>query len=272
MGRPWPRWSGWSRSSAGRAVTGRVRGGAERRAVLQHAPTVDGVTLASLHSAKGLEWDAVFLAGLVEGCCPRRTRRRRTRWRRSAGCCMSASPGPGRCWSCRTPSPRPGGRARRPSRFLPVEEAAAGYRSRDPDGTRRRVIATPCRGDSRCGPDRRGRASSAGVPRARPLWMKSCSPGSSSGGCKPLRRKVPAYVVFTDATHRRGRAPSDRGAAVGRHRRNRAAQTGLYGEAARPGGRRLPGGGRARTRFGNVFRQCVAPARVADIACVHQQE
>src|SRR5258706_3111906 len=32
-----------------------------RRAALQHAPTVEGVTLASLHSAKGLEWDAVFL-------------------------------------------------------------------------------------------------------------------------------------------------------------------------------------------------------------------
>src|SRR4051794_25012461 len=32
-----------------------------RRAEQQHAPTVEGVTLASLHSAKGLEWDAVFL-------------------------------------------------------------------------------------------------------------------------------------------------------------------------------------------------------------------
>ena len=41
-----------------------------RRAALQHAPTVDGVTLASLHSAKGLEWDAVFLVGLVEGVLP----------------------------------------------------------------------------------------------------------------------------------------------------------------------------------------------------------
>src|SRR5262249_48648440 len=41
-----------------------------RRAALQHAPTVDGVTLTSLHSAKGLEWDAVFLVGLVEGVLP----------------------------------------------------------------------------------------------------------------------------------------------------------------------------------------------------------
>ena len=35
-----------------------------------HAPTVQGITLASLHSAKGLEWDAVFLVGLSEGLMP----------------------------------------------------------------------------------------------------------------------------------------------------------------------------------------------------------
>jgi DNA helicase-2/ATP-dependent DNA helicase PcrA len=40
------------------------------RAESAHAPTVEGVTLASLHSAKGLEWDAVFLVGLTEGMVP----------------------------------------------------------------------------------------------------------------------------------------------------------------------------------------------------------
>jgi DNA helicase-2/ATP-dependent DNA helicase PcrA len=40
------------------------------RAAAQHPPTVDGVTLASLHAAKGLEWDAVFLVGLVDGTVP----------------------------------------------------------------------------------------------------------------------------------------------------------------------------------------------------------
>ncbi|MFD8507588.1 ATP-dependent DNA helicase UvrD2 [Streptomyces sp. NPDC059687] len=42
----------------------------DERAGAQHAPTVQGVTLASLHSAKGLEWDAVFVVGVAEGMMP----------------------------------------------------------------------------------------------------------------------------------------------------------------------------------------------------------
>lgn len=42
----------------------------DERARNQHAPSVDGVTLASLHAAKGLEWDTVFLAGMSEGLMP----------------------------------------------------------------------------------------------------------------------------------------------------------------------------------------------------------
>ncbi|MGY3203951.1 DNA helicase-2/ATP-dependent DNA helicase PcrA [Streptomyces sp. TE5632] len=42
----------------------------DERAGAQHAPTVEGVTLASLHSAKGLEWDVVFLVGVAEGMMP----------------------------------------------------------------------------------------------------------------------------------------------------------------------------------------------------------
>ncbi|MGH3916931.1 MAG: ATP-dependent helicase [Pseudonocardiaceae bacterium] len=42
----------------------------DARADAAHPPAVQGITLASLHSAKGLEWDAVFLVGLVDGTLP----------------------------------------------------------------------------------------------------------------------------------------------------------------------------------------------------------
>ncbi|MFF2405630.1 ATP-dependent DNA helicase UvrD2 [Streptomyces sp. NPDC058092] len=92
----------------------------DERAAAQHAPTVQGVTLASLHSAKGLEWDAVFLVGLTEGMMPityAKTDEQIEEERRllyvgvtRARLNLSLS------WSL---SRSPGGRAgRRPSRFL----------------------------------------------------------------------------------------------------------------------------------------------------------
>ncbi|MET8679178.1 ATP-dependent DNA helicase UvrD2 [Streptomyces sp. NPDC004647] len=104
----------------------------DERANAQHAPTVEGVTLASLHAAKGLEWDAVFLVGLTEGMMPityARTDEQIEEERRllyvgvtRARLHLSLS------WAL---SRSPGGRAtRRPSRFLnglrPGSAAGAG--------------------------------------------------------------------------------------------------------------------------------------------------
>jgi len=42
----------------------------DSRASVEHAPGADAVTLASIHSAKGLEWSVVFLIGCSEGLLP----------------------------------------------------------------------------------------------------------------------------------------------------------------------------------------------------------
>jgi DNA helicase-2/ATP-dependent DNA helicase PcrA len=42
----------------------------DRRIEQAHAPAANGVTLATLHSAKGLEWDAVFCVSMHEGMMP----------------------------------------------------------------------------------------------------------------------------------------------------------------------------------------------------------
>ena len=86
----------------------------------QHEPTMAAVTLATLHSAKGLEWESVYLIGLAEGLVPisyaktpatiEEERRLLyvgvTRARRSLSLSWSAAPQPGRAGQ------------RSPSRFL----------------------------------------------------------------------------------------------------------------------------------------------------------
>ncbi|GLZ81980.1 DNA helicase [Actinorhabdospora filicis] len=90
-----------------------------RRAAVQHVPTVDGVTLASLHAAKGLEWDAVFLVGLVEGTLPTtyaRTSAQVEEERRLLY--VGITRARHSLWLSWSLSRLPGGRPRRPCRFL----------------------------------------------------------------------------------------------------------------------------------------------------------
>jgi DNA helicase-2/ATP-dependent DNA helicase PcrA len=176
----------------------------DERADAQHAPTVEGVTLASLHAAKGLEWDAVFIVGATEGMIPityadtveavEEERRLLyvgvTRARERITITWAAA---------RTPGGRAG---RRPSRFL--DGLHAGRRASGPDGTERgaRKRRTPavCRV---CG-------RALGSPVARKLGRCEDCPSSYDEGLFERLREwraeqakaasVPAYVVFTDAT------------------------------------------------------------------------
>jgi DNA helicase-2/ATP-dependent DNA helicase PcrA len=71
------RWESWqalvdqaTEFEAGGGSLGDFVDDLDRRAAEQHAPVADGVTLATFHAAKGLEWDAVFLCGLQDGTLP----------------------------------------------------------------------------------------------------------------------------------------------------------------------------------------------------------
>ena len=189
----------------------------EERAAVQHAPVVDGVTLASLHSAKGLEWDAVHLVGLTEGLLPityaetdeqleeeRRllyvgvTRARET---------LNLS------WAL---ARAPGGRAsRRPSRFLDsLREARAAMGDAGTGGVVRR-------GSGRA-PQEQGKSKRSGPVRCRVCGKAlieavdrklgrcaDCPSDLDQALFQQLRdwraeqakeQSLPAYVVFTDAT------------------------------------------------------------------------
>ncbi len=153
----------------------------EQRAASQHAPTVQGVTLASLHSAKGLEWDAVFLVGLTDQTLPiqhattpeQLAEERRlfyvgiTRARQRLMLSWALARNPGQA------------RRRRPSRFLDGLRPGTPERSaigRSGGAGKRAKTAVPAED-----------AATFGRLRA---WRKKQADAQS----------VPAFVVFSDAT------------------------------------------------------------------------
>ena len=180
----------------------------DERAASAHAPTVQGVTLASLHAAKGLEWDTVVLAGCSDGLIPitmaetsaEIEEERRllyvgvTRARRRLTLTWAAA---------RTTGARA---SRRPSRFL--DQAAPvlgeGARSTPKSARRGRRAAAPtptvCRG---CG------APLSVAAERLAGRCANCPPTYDESVFEALREwrrgvaaeaGVPAYVVFTDAT------------------------------------------------------------------------
>jgi DNA helicase II / ATP-dependent DNA helicase PcrA len=177
----------------------------EERATAQHAPALEGVTLATLHAAKGLEWDAVFLTGLVDGTLPisyaessqeqvEEERRlfyvgvTRAREHLALSWALARSPG--------------GRRGRRRSRFL---DGLAPGRSGPPRVERRGAPAKgpqPCRVCGRrltVAIERKlGRCETCPADYDEDLLVRMKEWRSATA----KRQKVPAYVVFTDTTLR----------------------------------------------------------------------
>ncbi|WP_066641739.1 ATP-dependent DNA helicase UvrD2 [Serinicoccus hydrothermalis] len=179
----------------------------DRRAAEQHAPTVQGITLASLHAAKGLEWDAVFLVGCSEGLLPitladtaeRVEEERRllyvglTRARRSLQISWAGARNPGARGT------------RSVSRFLAPAAGVLGAPASARPARRRE-------GRRKMAPPRTCRTCSAILTSAAERKIGRCSDCPATydeavfESLREWRRRtaqegsVPAYVVFTDAT------------------------------------------------------------------------
>lgn len=208
-----------------------------RRAAVQHVPTVEGVTLASLHSAKGLEWDAVFLVGLAEGTLPTtyaKTPEQVEEERRLLY--VGITRAREWLWLSYASARSPGGRPRRPCRFLPRLDSSGTSGRAGASGVRRTerrrtqiVSCRVCGTTLLAGAERKlGRCTACPSDLDKELhgrlgeWRRRVAGG----------QRVPDYVVFTDATlvalaERRPQQPRDLTAIAGIGAR----KLGLYGEA-----------------------------------------
>jgi DNA helicase-2/ATP-dependent DNA helicase PcrA len=175
----------------------------DRRAGEQHAPVADAVTLATIHSAKGLEWDAVFVAGMHEKMMPisqAKTPAEVEEERRLLYVAMTRARDE-LCVSWAS-AREPGGRANRGSSpFLsPLLDGTPGVAAQRRERSKRNRAALHCR---ECG----GPLSNA---REKKTGRCADCPASYDEAlferlrewrlARAAQDSVPAFVVFTDAT------------------------------------------------------------------------
>ena len=182
----------------------------DERAEQQHAPNIDGVTLASLHAAKGLEWSHVVIAGCTEGTLPlvyAETPEAIAEEQRLfyVGITRAA-----RVLVCTYARARAAGSRgnRTPSRFLDAVHDP----SRSVPDARASVTRGSSRGERRRTGPARCRVCGAGLTTGKERTLERCEgcPASMDEALfarlvewrkqQAQSRSVPAYVVFTDAT------------------------------------------------------------------------
>ncbi len=182
----------------------------DERSASQHAPAVAGVTLASLHAAKGLEWEVVFLVGCSDGFLPIAMAEGEAAIEEERRLLYVGLTRAGRDLRLSWAGARsPGGRAtRRPSRFLEPAAAILG------DGARSQPRRATSSVSAHKGPRLPSVCRGCGNPLTAAAERKvgrcpDCPPTYDEAVFDSLRTwrsevakalKVPAYVVFTDAT------------------------------------------------------------------------